>query len=455
MKKYAQIELINGSSTEDVILAKMKSQEYDLVLAPWYRYLHWRKVEAFYGLTRTSGPTFAGYFCEQLLPYELGEQTDHLRAIILDFSSLPTHEAVLLLRSLLKDHLRSGIRPLLDPHATIYCENWHTGQGIGNRMDQVLALPEIQKTEWMKRATSIRISLSALWSLVYEEGPGKSEFAQTITGASPKAYFQVAADKTTLVLRICYSMASWTPKDALSRFWPNAKSFTSPAQLLLRFCDFTRVHLIAETNDVEVVAGFFASAPAEKTPNETRTLWVEPIAPNTVSEIPFETPNAAVPHLRYLTGQKKSQTEALTRQVAEEVDEHDEESLPVGDPHNPRDRFLIQAAKKIRDLKKSLHERDQAIRELRSGGVGTSKPLPPPDAEALLEAFQEKYFEARYQIRQFELKIIEFESSGASAGEIESLRKQMAELADRKREWIKSLASTLENYHEAKKAKSS
>ncbi len=452
LKRFAQIDLINGSATEDALLTKLGARTYDLVMAPWYRYLKWSKVEAFYGLTRTSGPTFAGYYCEQLLPYELGEQAEHYRAILIDFAALPVHEAALLIRSLIKDSNRTGLRPLLDPQALIYCENWYSGQGLGNRMDQVLALPEIHKTEWMARATSIRIALSALWSLVYEEGPGKSEFAQTITGSSPKAYFQVGTDRNLLALRLCYTMSSWSPKDVLSRFWPNQKSPTAAAQLLLRFCDFTRAHFISETNDVEIVAGFFASAPAEKAPNETHTLWVEPIAPNLISEVPYEVPGPTYPYLRHLGGApKKPNTDALARQVASEVDE-DEESLPIGDPHNPRDRFLIQAAKKIRDLKAMVHEREQTIRELRSGGVGTSRPLPPPDAEALLEAFQGKYFEARYQIRQFELKIVEMEKKGASAAEVEALKRKMAELAAREREWIKSLATTLEAFRESRKA---
>jgi hypothetical protein len=331
-------------------------------------------------------------------------------------------------------------------------------------MDQVLALAEISKSDWIARATSVRIALSALWSLVYEEGPGKSEFAQTITGSSPKAYFQVAADKNALLLRLCYTMSSWSPKDTLAHFWPDAKALASPAQLLLRYCDFTRVHIVSETNDVEIVAGFLASKPSEKTPNEVRTFWVEPLAPNLISEIPFEAPGPDAPQLKPLSATAGISPQKAARNLETEFgsspsqsqSEDTDDTIPAGDPTNPpahsKDRFLIRAAKKIQELKALLLDRDQTIRELRSGGVGTSKPLPPPDAEALLEAFQGKYFEAKYQIRQIELKIVEMETQGATPAEVQALKMRMAELAAREREWIKTLAATIDTLREAKKA---
>jgi hypothetical protein len=116
-----------------------------------------------------------------------------------------------------------------------------------------------------------------------------------------------------------------------------------------------------------------------------------------------------------------------------------------------KERFVFEAAMKIRELKKELSEKDQQIRELRSGGVGISTPLPPPDAEALLDAFQERYFDARFQIRQFELQILELEKKGANASEMDSLRLKMSALANREQAWIKKIAATVESFREAKR----
>src|SRR5579859_558845 len=113
IRQYAKIELISGKISEEELLKKLENAQYDLVLAPWYRYLAWSKIEGFYGLTRTSGPTFAGYFCESILPYELGEQADHYRAILLDFCNLDVAAIRLLMKSLLADARRTGILPLL------------------------------------------------------------------------------------------------------------------------------------------------------------------------------------------------------------------------------------------------------------------------------------------------------------------------------------------------------
>jgi hypothetical protein len=432
LRSVAQVELLGSGITEEELLKKLEVQSYQLVLVPWYRYMAWSRVEAFYGLTRTSGPTFAGYFCEPLLPYELGEQADHLRAILLDYSNLNTREAVLVTKSLLKDTRRTGIRPLLEPSTSIYCENWYGNQGLGLRIESILSLPEIANTiEWSRRANCIRLCFMALWSLVYDSGPGKSELNQATAGSPPKAYFQIGVDSHALVIRLCYSMPGWTPKDALSEFWPNAKDATRGSQLLLKYADLVRVHSITGTLDVEVTATLFSSAPSERENQQVHTLWVEPIAVSLVSEVPFEAPNPNSPQLKPLPG--VSLNELKPRVSPEESDQ----------AIRAKERFIFEAATKIKALKDQISEKDEMIRELKIGGIGTSAPLPPADAENLLEAFQERYFEARLQIRQFEIQLNET-SSFAQKHELEALRTRMNNLIVREQGWIKKLAATIE-----------
>ena len=95
--------------------------------------------------------------------------------------------------------------------------------------------------------------------------------------------------------------------------------------------------------------------------------------------------------------------------------------------------------------------RDELIQELRSGGVSTAPALPAPDADALLEAFQQKYFETRYQIRQFEIQIQDIEKNGANPEQIELLRLKIAKLHAQETNWVKKLAITIETYRAAKK----
>jgi hypothetical protein len=440
LRHVANIDVLDGSTEQDVILRRLEKKEHPLVIVPWYRYLAWSRIEAQYGLTRTTGPTFAGYFADQVQPYEVELSPEFQRAILLDFSNLHTAEASKLLQLLLKDQTRYGLRPLFDPRTGIFCETWYGGQGLGNRMDSVLELPIVAK-EWTERHNAIRIALTALRGLVYDEGPGKGELARALTARSPKGYFQVAADAQTLALRLCYAMGGWAPKDALQAFWPQNTRPTSPAQLLLRHADALRVHTVAETPDLEVVALFFKSAPAEAAPQQFRTLWIEPLAAHIVTEAPYEAPGPESPQLRLLPGAQTADAAAEAAKPAR-----------TDAASKAKDRMLYEAALKLRDLRKQLEERDELIRELRSGGVGTAKALPPPDAESLLEAFQQRYGEARLELRQLELQVADAEKNGIGPQAVDRLRRRMADLAAREATWIRQIAALLEQFKKARGA---
>jgi hypothetical protein len=437
LRQHVTLIPLRSDLTEAAVLEQLESQQIQLVLVPWYRYLAWTRVEAFYGLTRTSGPTFAGYFADQVAPGELPLPSEHLRAILLDLVHLSTHDSLTLLLSLIQPEKRSGIRPLIDRGTTVFTESWAGAQPLGSKLDGILSLPEIAGSDWVKRSTAIRGAVSALWSLVYEEGPGKGEFAQTIGAKSPKGYFQMAADPRSLMFRLCYSMSGWAPKDVMAQFWPDGKRPFAASQLLLRFCDFVRVHIIAESPDLEVIAGFYPSAPSEKLPSSARSLWIEPLAPQLIEEVPFAAPGPANPLLKPFPGV----VVAATRAAA---------GTGLEDPA-AKDRFIFNAAVKLRELKRALEEREEQIRELKSGGVGTAPPLPLPDPESLLEAFQERFFEARLQIRQLELSIVDAERTGATPQQLESIRQKIAALTQRERSWLSKLTGTVQLYRESKR----
>lgn len=442
-RHFADVQIINGEVTEEELIFRLQKESFSLVLAPWHQYFKWSKVEAFYGLTRSSGPTFAGYVCDPIDPHEIGQQTSALRTICLDFADTHPHEAALLIQSLMQESRRTGIRPLLDPTASVYCENWYAGQGLGSRTDSVMALSEIAGTEWALRASPIRLILGALWSLVYEEGSGKSELTQAINGAkTPRAYFQLGCDPKTLVFRLWYLSPGSTAKGALTSFWPDPARPTAASQLLLKYADFLRVHTVTNGQEVEITTGLFKSAAADKAHRRLHSFWIEPVSPSLITEVPFEAPGPDAPHLKTLPQAPAS--EFGKPRVAPGGGAETEDKA--------KERFIFEAAVKIRDLKKTLTEREELIHDLKAGGVGTAAPLPPPDAEGLLEAFQQKYFESRFQIRQFEIQIAEMEQKGATAQEVETLRVKMSALASREDAWIRMLTGTLKSYRDAKKA---
>ncbi len=412
LRLFANVDLISGNILEDELLEKVKTNRYHLVLAPWYRYISWSKIEGFYGLNRTGGPNFVGYFGDQVLPYEL-EKVDQTRVVLMDLSRLGTSSASDLLKALLQNSTRTGIKPLLQAETPIHCENWLSGNGMGFRIDTILSLKEVTAGNWLSRSNAIRILYSALWSLIFDEGPGKAEIGDAGTTKTPKAYFQFAADPQCLTMRLCYKMPSYKPSDTFNQFWPDANRPTASAQLLTRFADMVRVHLDPVTSDMEVVIALFPSAPAEKYPQEIHTLWIEPFSIQDVIEVPYAQPSAEDSRLRSL------------------VTHH---------------QLISEAAQKINELKVALIEREQTIKELKDGGLGRAQEMAPPEAEQLLEAFQERFLDARFKIRQFHHRIQALTREGNKGSEIAKLHKEMKLLHTRQQVWVSQLAQTLEKY---------
>lgn len=448
LRSIAHLEILDGNCSEAELLKKIDGKEYHIVFAPWYRYLAWTKIEAYYGLTRTSGPTFAGYFCDKTLPYEIGEQVGYYRTILLDFFNLNLHEITILIQSLANDKQRSGLKALLDQNTPIYCENWSITKKLSELLDSVLAINEIKnELAWFKRSNTLRICLNALWSLIYEEGPGKIEIGQSRSPKNLKAYFQVGVCTTFLGFRLCYTTASYSPKEALNSFWPNQKNPSPAAQLLLKFSDFLRIHSIADTTDIEIVAGFFPSTIAENTLQELHTFWVEPLIPSIISEPPFEMPQPYSPHLRNLLNTNNTLTNTAET---------------YKDKHFSKAKLLQTAMDKITDLKKELSEKIEKINELKHGGVGCAPIPPPPDAEALLDALQDRFSEVDEQIHIIKEKIDEIEKrkynladhyikvSGKEM-EIEILHQKILFLKKKEENWIQQIANILKNYKDIRK----
>lgn len=441
MRQRARVEMIDSSISENELLKKMEERDFQLLLLPWYKYLGWSKIEAYNGLTRTTGPTVAGYFADQVLPCEPSEPSSFLRAILLDFTHLSPGEVLLLINSLAQENLRAGIRPWLEKSSTIFCENWYPGHLLGNTLNTMLNLPDlVSSSQWSKRIRAIRIALGALWGLIFEEGPGKSDFAQALTSKMPKAYFQIGISQKTLALRLFYPIKSFTPKDALRQFWPSRWDPTSAAQLLIKHSDLLRVHPVVDTSEIEITALFFLSAPSEIAPGDLKTLWIEPITSKLILEPMFEEPTPEKPYLRTLAGAPLSKA-----------------SILASAKENPsqlqaKDRFIQESATKIRRLTRELAEKDFFITELRAGGVGSAAPPPPPDAEALLEAFLERCHEADHNIHTLQKDLARLQSKGARGHELDWIQRKIAFIENRKVEWLHKIAAIVKSINQLKRS---
>lgn len=425
LKRYFNVELIQNAEIKEIELLNHQLAEFQLVLAPLNLYLTWHKVEGFFGINRTSGATFAGYIAEPISIGDLPGPDSGLRRIILDFVHLDAGEITTLIHALAYENLRTGLSPLLDSQVPIFYEHWYGRQDHGKRVEHFLDLPDIKDTPWNRRSSAIRILLNALWSLIYEEGPGKRDLGSlSLANQAPMASFQAGMDARFLVLRLFFrSYPRLTPKETIQLFWPDPSIPTRSPQLLVAYSDFIRVNSFLENGDIEVVVGLMLSAPSEKKHDQARTIWIEPCSPKLLLEKPYDIPTGD--STRY-----KSLPDVATAGTAEKAQ--------AGQTHNEKiaRETVIDATAKFEALKRKAAENAPAAP---SRSVG-------PDPESLLEAFQQRYFEARQQIRQFEIQIANIEKKGTRPQELKTLHLKMEALLNRQRHWIKRLVEMLESY---------
>jgi len=247
----------------------LQADQYQMILAPWHLYTKWARIEGLFGLSRAGGPVFAGYIGEPVAPDALKEIPPFQRFMLFDFAHLQPPEIAQLITSLASDRSRTGIKPLLAAQAPIYTENWGPGTGLGGRLDGLTAISEITDLGWGGRLGGARSVLTALWSLVFEEG-------------TQRACLQMGVDVQVLAFRLFFPSKGGHVKRFIEGFWPNREVSHAPvhgiAQTLLRHADFLRIQVVNETQDVEILAGLFKSGPSELVPGSCRTLWIEPIA---------------------------------------------------------------------------------------------------------------------------------------------------------------------------------
>ncbi|MEO5968859.1 MAG: hypothetical protein ABIQ95_02945 [Bdellovibrionia bacterium] len=447
LKQEFQVEVVRRetSLTDDQILAMISKEEaeknpYHLVLVPLYRYNDWNRPGGLLEANRV-GATLAGYFCESVPLAKIPSSLTQTSRIILDFCNQTSAELIVLIRSLVSDKLRTGIRSLLLPDTSIYFENWYSSQGTGNRFDQVSNLPEIANTKWSERASALQIILSTLWTLVFIGRAGKPGENAPPEDSTSKAYLQIGADSSCLVFRICFTtFLRLTPNHVIQLFSPNPESPTQPGQLLLRYSDFLRVHTLGDTSALEVVVGLLPSASSEKAHNQLHSLWLDPASENLGSEPINQLPTPDTPHLRMLPS--ISRIAPNLRLIETKQDKNREP--------DQNDQNISDSSSKIADLREKIKEREEKIKELRQGGIGNTSQIGPPDAEALLEGFRERYFDAKHQIRQFEVEILKLQSGGGSAEEIQTLRLKMDALRNREIAWIKKLMATIRDFKNSK-----
>lgn len=423
LRNIADVRYYPGNLSEEELLVKVQKESIDLLLLPWHTYLKSHKVEAHFGLTRVNGPTIAGYFAEDISPYEIQEEDHHFRAILIDLNRLASAESTNIIKALLRDSTRWGLKPLITQSTSVHYETWTAQVGLGFRIDAILGLNEIAATNWNKRANSIRILTTAMWSLIFDNGPGKADAQRTGAEKSARAYFEVAADSHSLGLRLCYAEPGWKIKDVLHQFWPGAHTPSTAGQVLYQYSDLLRVHVDPESSEIEVVAMLYPSAPAERSTDVLRSLWIEPLT-------------------------RLSRLERFAE--AEETREH--YHTPLITNHE----LIADASIKMEGLHKQLEERDQEILNLRTkGGIRENVFIYPNgmDGGQLLDLFNRRIAESKSKIRSLQQQVQALNKDSPSAlKEAGKLLQEIRDLAAQQKGWINKIGEIINIYHEQQTA---
>ncbi|MGK5086679.1 hypothetical protein WDW86_03920 [Bdellovibrionota bacterium FG-2] len=417
LSRKFDVDVFSSQSSEEALMVEFSRKTYALILAPADCYLRWSRVEAHYGITRTSGPTFAGYFTAPLISTGSRRASSAHRVILMDFTQdLPERHAHWI-GVLAKDSNRAGMSPLfLNKPPPFYSENWMAQEEQDSRFEQLLRLPEIAESHWKSLANAMRVCLGAVWGWVYDEGAA-------VVSSAPKVFFQFAANSDLLVFRFLLSCQGLKPTQVVESFWPGNHAPDSFPVLLATHADVVRVHPFAESPFVELTLGFFPKTTRQISRGMCRNFWVEPLDPALLQEPQFVASEnlSRYPQLRAfpfnsVSNAKVQQTRILQTQV----------------------QGLIQ----------KLSEREALIRELRSGGVGTPTQLPPPDAVGLLEAFRGHYFQIENELRGLEVELQELQKSAPNSREVSHFEHKILALTQKEELLLHCLAETMNTLHQ-------
>ncbi len=442
LRQLGKVELMKSDTPDSTLQQRLAAQPELRLVLPWDRYARSLRLEP--------ADRIAGYFSEaitlaQIVPEISKSSGAHLgRHILLDWNTAAATSIAQIVHWTglwLNPGVATGMRPLVKPESLIYCENWQPGAGMGFRLDQaqsaIESLTPENSSRWHPHLPRVRSILCDLWSAVYEFGAARAITSQQGT---PVAYFQLSGHADLLVFRLQFPTMSTHATEVLGELNPlgHAKSAADraahPVHRIYRDADFLRAHFFKENPSVELTVALRWTPPSQEviTQQPLKPLWLAQTPLSLLKEPPFEAPSPQEPRLRVLPS-----AAVAPREVSSGGDA-------------ARDRKLQEAAQLIQRMRGELKQKDELISELRAGGVGTSQPLPPPDAQGLLLAFQQRYFEMNLSIRKLEAQVHQLESGQAAPAQLEPVKRKLQTLQEQEREWLTTLSDTLGRVRSAK-----
>lgn len=353
LKQTCDVQTIPGTLSQESVVELMEKTKFQLVVLPWYKYLAWKKVEAFYGLTRTSGPTVAAYCVEAIDPKNIPDLPDYPRFYLFDLMKYTVSENTKLIQALIEPKTRAGIKPFLRSTTPIYFYQWDGKEHTSLMLEGWFELPEFVGP-WKDRRHAIATAIGGVRDFVFSTEVSKS--------GNPFVHF--ACEPELAIVRIGTLLATAPNNQTIHSFWLKTKSQLAHMSTASRYSDFMRVQWSSSPHQIEITLFFFQSKPSERAQSpHVKATWLEP-----VSHDLFAQESLLI-----------SKSEGVYKALPEIT------FLNMGDA-----RTAGVGENKIQTLQKQLLERDQLIRDLKSGGVSQPMKSGLPDLEDLAEAVKER-----------------------------------------------------------------
>lgn len=354
LKPIADITTFDGTLSQESIVEALEKTKFQLVMLPWYKYLAWKKVEAFFGLTRTSGPTVAAYTAETLDPKNFPDIPDYPRFYLFDLVRFSPNENLKLITPLLSNETRTGIQPLLKPNSTIHFFNWDGRERTSLMLEGWFELPEFSGI-YKDRKHAISSAF---------EGAKDLLFGSSIsTSGMPCVHFGMDAE--TITVRIGVRLATAPNNQMIQTFWSKSKLPLSPLCTLSRYTDFFRAQWSSTPHQLDLTLVWTNSKPSERnTSCQMRATWLEPVSADLSREEPL--------FIAKPEGVYKALPEIILMMMAGE------------------DTNASSNPSKVQALQKQLLEKEQLIKDLKSGGASVPMKSSLPDEEALIEALKQR-----------------------------------------------------------------
>ncbi|MFZ9596048.1 MAG: hypothetical protein ACO3A2_08225 [Bdellovibrionia bacterium] len=428
LQDFAHVEtrvLADSPQSDPLLLELLQNTPFDLLLAPLSSTHRWLKLQSTSTAIHRACQKWASYFTQ--LPQDraaygtlAGPPQDS--TVILDFARTTALEQLpwiqLLVTSGLPEH---GLR-LFVSEAPVFQATFSSSASsdaasllsgsLGTQIDHLFMKSEVaQSPIWSPRLIPLQITLTALWGLIHQHQQKSASHSLNLEKTSAlgcSAHLQVSLNANHFLFCLTLTLSS---KDTYSELIKQLtvaqaaqQSSWDPASILMRVSDWIRILRFEPKNQIQLWVGFLPSAPAEKQGPPLGTFWIESITP---LRTPLTTPS-------------------------------NEEESKASQPFQVHDFHQFKTRSLKKRIKKNLSSEDK--KELSS----------------LLDTLQKRYFDAKSQLRTFEIELFQLKDEDPlgqkTQARIKELRLKIEALKSRESAWMRKLATALHKLKRMKKS---